>query len=144
MYTAKRRGNYSSNKSKCISILHITFNERLRDFAMILSECKQNSFWHSENKTFKKYEICANVVDLHLYFDCVESCAILVWPVFLGGQKQSKFHVFKPISSPTYKLSRRTRMFLSIHRCQTNYSVKRKFYLHVLVRLNWHEIREPI
>ena len=32
MYTAKRRGNYSSNKSKCISILHITFDERLRDF----------------------------------------------------------------------------------------------------------------
>ena len=70
------------------------------------------------------------MVDVHLYFDGVASCAILVWPVLLGEQKQSKFHVFKPISSSTHKLSRRPRLFLSIHCGQTYHSVN--FPIHVL------------
>ena len=131
MYCIK--GENSSNKSKCIS-LPSEFIERLREFALISSERKQNSFdiWPSQITKFriqKKYEICANMVDLHLYFDGVASCAILVWPVLLGEQKQSKFHVFKPISSSAHKLSRRPRLFLSIHCGQTYHSVN--FPIHV-------------
>ena len=72
------------------------------------------------------------MVDLHLYFDGVASCAILVWPVLLGEQKQSKFHLFKPISSSAHKLSRRPRLFLSIHCGQTYHSVNdHHFPIHV-------------